>query len=121
MANHLTSEYRAALRWFATDDTGISSEAIVYAALGIARRRWGDGYPRDPADLGRCLRMLKRMPWAARGIEKLARRNKVWRALKKRWAELEQSMIAEVGIGWEKARSAPRTFDLMDKIIVGAR
>jgi hypothetical protein len=115
----MNSEYRAAMRWMADDDTGASSTAIVCAALNIPYQSIfaRDARPYDPDDLGRCLRMLKRMPWAKRGIDRLARHNKTWRSLRKHWSELSDLMAEEVGIRWEKARNAPRTYARMQEVI----
>jgi hypothetical protein len=119
----MNSEYRAALRWLASGDTGMSSEALLYAALSINNKDpfRNCNYPHDPDDLGRCLRLLKRLPWVKRGMSRLARRNKVWKALAKNWSEIHKLMASEVGIDWSKGRSAPQTFTEMSKIIDDAR
>jgi hypothetical protein len=40
-----------------------------------------------------------------------------WAALVDRWSEIEASHLAEVGLRWTKARSAPKTFKLMCEIL----
>jgi hypothetical protein len=40
-----------------------------------------------------------------------------WAALAPRWDEVEASHLAEVGLGWTKARCAPKTSALMQSIL----
>jgi hypothetical protein len=40
-----------------------------------------------------------------------------WAALVERWADIERSHLEEVGVGWTKAQSAPRTYELMRGIL----
>lgn len=112
------AEHRAALRWLASGDTGMSSRAILYAALQIAREDGhGNECPFDPDDLGRCLRLLRRLPWARRGLDRLARRCPVWKRLRAHWVELAKSMDGEVGIDWSKGRIARGTYDRMKAVL----
>jgi hypothetical protein len=101
------------IRWFSDGDTGMSSKAI---ATHMTTGDCDGSYPHDPADLGRCLRLLERFPdWKPR-IGEMARYGSVWRAYAEHWDELAASMAAEVGINWSKGRSAPKTYDLMKRI-----
>ena len=115
MTDTTTGEHEAAKEWLASDDAGISSTAIVHAALGVKGGRT-DFEPLDPADFGRCLRMLRLMPWAERGLPILAAESKAWLHIYMNWYVVEQSMLAEVGIDWEKAKTAPKTYALMRRI-----
>jgi hypothetical protein len=64
-AREETMEYRKALVWLFSDDTGLSSESIMAHMLGI-RKNWSDA-PSDDADRGRCVRLLKIFPeWIPR-------------------------------------------------------
>jgi hypothetical protein len=105
---------RRALLWLAGGDSGMSSEAIVHHMLGME----SDGsYPYDPADLGRCLRMLELFPeWKPR-ITEMAVYSKAWKSLADRWDSLAAMMADEVGIDWSKGRSAPRTYKAMKSAI----
>lgn len=107
------TDLRRVIHWFASKDTGMSSEAIAsHMAIGEC-----DGsYPHDPADLGRCLRLLKLFPeWEAR-IGEMSAYGKVWAAYAARWQDMKTAMEDEVGIDWSKARKAPKTYDLMKNI-----
>ena len=101
------------LDWMTGGDTGMSSKEIaMHMTTGQADR----SYPLDPADLGRCLRLLERFPeWRPR-IGEMAKYGPVWARYVERWDEMAQSMADEVGIDWSKGRSAPRTYDLMHEI-----
>ena len=107
--------------WHGGADTGMSSRAI---ATVISMGGWtGEklAYPHDPADLGRCLRLLRLIPeWKPRMV--LMRvTDPVWAAMVDRWDDLEKSMTEEVGIFWEKGTTAPRTYALMRSIIEGVQ
>lgn len=96
-------------------DAGLSATAILCAALGVKDNARRD-YPYDPRDLGRCLRLLEKHPWAWAGVEALARKCPVWKRYKDNWSKLRETFICEAGLRWEKADSAPKTYKLMAKI-----
>lgn len=99
-------------QWLSSHDTGMSSKAI---ALHMASGYCDGSAPSDPADLGRCLRMLELFPeWKSR-IGEMTRYGGEWLGLAPHWHELAKSMDDEVGIDWSKARAAPKTYDLMRK------
>lgn len=101
------------LQWFCTGKVGLSSKAMVCAVIGLPCD--GD-YPRDPDDLNRCLLLLEMVPEVRRSFHKIAAINDQWRRLIARWNEVEQCFVDEVGLGWSKGISAPRTYDLMQQI-----
>jgi hypothetical protein len=107
-----------AAAWGASGDTGISSEALCSVMLGRdPRRDWGYNYPHDPSDLGRCLRLLDKIPeWASR-ISEMAKLSPEWAALVARWEEIAATMVDEVGIDWSKGREAPKTYALMKSVL----
>lgn len=75
-------------QWLSGNDTGASSKAIALTALGQMPRR--PEHPRDAADFGRCLRLLKAAPEAKAGLDELGvRGGPYWIALVARWGELE--------------------------------
>jgi hypothetical protein len=84
---------------------------------GKVDRSWGGGHPSDPSDLGRCLRLLELFPeWKPR-VSEMAAYGAGWAGLTARWDEIANSMADEVGIAWEKGKSASRTYDLMQTAI----
>jgi len=114
---------RIAMDWLLNSgDTGLSSEAIARHMLGLeshGRRPWA--YPLDPADMGRCLRLLELIPeWMPR-LHEMASYCPEWAALIARWDEIAASMRDEVGIDWSKGRRAERTYNLMKDILGAAR
>lgn len=97
-------------RWFAEGEVGASSQFMAAVALGAK----GDGsYPLDPADLNRCLKLVKAVPAIRRDFPKIRARSKKWRAVIDHWDELKKMFVAEVGWDWSKAKSAPKTYDRM--------
>jgi hypothetical protein len=108
------TELERAMLWLGGRDTGSSSKSIMRHMLGAPSGEMD--YPIDPADLGRCLRLLAEIPeWRPR-IGEMATRGAVWALYAARWRGLEASMDAEVGIDWSKGRSAPLTHDLMNSL-----
>jgi hypothetical protein len=78
---------------------------------GTVRGHWN--HPHDPADLGRCLRLLEAVPeWKPRIVE-MSRHSIGWAVLSARWDEIAASMADEVGIDWSKGTKAPKTYALM--------
>lgn len=106
------------LKWFLSGDTGLSSKALASCFLG---HDYEDQYfaPRDPSDVGRCLRLIRIVPEIRRCVDILAKKHKIWALVAPHWDAIEKSMIDEVGIDWEKGRSAPITFNLMSKVFRG--
>lgn len=108
-----------ARQWIVSDDVGTSSKAIWARMMGVGARHGCDSYPHDPADLGRCLRLLGLIPeWKPR-IGEMAQSSIHWARLCSRWTDLEICMDREVGIDWSKGRRAPVTYDFMRAILDG--
>lgn len=76
-----TIEQRA-LEWFAGSDTGASSKTIANHMLGLEQEKpFGIAEPSDGDDLGRCLRLLAKIPeWEAR-IGEMEALSNTWAAL----------------------------------------
>ena len=108
------NEVQQAMAWMQTRDTGVSSEAIMQTMLGVKARP--DTYPSDPSDLGRCIRLLDRIPaWRAR-ISEMGQVGYVWRSLVSHWDELEATYRAELANPSERCGPWP-TFDRMKQLI----
>jgi hypothetical protein len=99
--------------WFGSGDTGLSSETIALWLSARVKNGWGPHTPSDPSDLGRCLRLLERIPeWKTRMAE-MAECSEGWARMMIYWDEIAASMADEVGIDWSKGRSAPKTYEMM--------
>lgn len=105
-------------KWLMGSDTGVSSKAILaFMVLVPNGTVYADTYPYDPADLGRCLRLLDLIPeWKPHVAGMASNCGPYWKALVERWDELSVSLAAEVGEGWPKG-SAPKTYALMRSIL----
>lgn len=102
------------LEWLAGRDTGVSSKSLAFQFLGIKNSGpFGIDAPVDPADLGRCLRLIALVPEVRKCVDELAAVNTAWSRLAPVWDEITQSMIDEVGIDWSKGKKAPKTYELM--------
>lgn len=102
------------INWFFTGHVGASSRVMASTVSGATAT---DGsYPLDPADFNRCLMFLDAVPEAREHLYKLKAVNDNWRKLIERWHEVEISFLKEVGFNWKKAKSAPKTYELMKDI-----
>lgn len=109
-----------AKRWIVDGRVGMSSRAIWSSMMGETAKDMS--YPRDPADLNRCLLLLDLIPeWKPR-IPDMAQHSPQWAALVKRWDEIVQCFLDEVGLDWNKGHNlrASSTYALMCAAIDGA-
>jgi len=107
------------LAWFIGGETGISSEAMAAAVTDHEpNEKWSGlgNYPSDPDDLNRCLMFLDAVPEARAHLHKVALLSDTWALLIENWEELERTFLEEAGY-WSKVRSAPKTYDLMKRLI----
>lgn len=104
--------------WVVGRDTGCSSQAIWANMMGAGKPAyWGWFHPLDPADLGRCLRLLRLIPEWRERMPEMAQHSPEWAALVERWDDLAAMMEDEVGIDWSKGKSARRTYDAMNAVL----
>lgn len=102
------------VKWLANSWVGSSSKCMaMYLAFDEMTDR---SHPYDPDDLDRCLKLLEAAPGLRKHIHKMANVSPQWQALIECWEELEACHLEEVGLGWTKARSAPKTYKLMQDI-----
>jgi hypothetical protein len=101
------------LRWLANGETGMSSETMAYTAIGIKTHK---SHPYDPADLNRCLVLVKKVPEIKKHFGKIAKISKQWKAVIDNWTLLEMTFVTEVGWNWSKSMAAPKTYELMKKL-----
>ncbi len=117
--DNLTPEQRKVIKWLCNGEVGSSSECM---AMWLAFGEIGDvNHPHDPADLDRCLRLLDAAPELRGVLTNMAKLSPSWNALISSWDAIEKSHLDEVGLGWTKARRAPKTYDLMRTVLEGAR
>lgn len=98
--------------WMFGDDTGLSSQAIVAFFEGIPAGSWGYSHPLDPADLGRCLRLLAIAPEYKTRLSEMSNASLEWAALIPHWNELESLYQAE----FENGR-APKCYARMRELL----
>lgn len=78
-------DYRELVAWFAGNDTGLSSEHMAAVAAGVP----GNGnHPHDPSDLGRCIRLVQRVPWIRSAFPEIAASSAAWKKVIDHWDEL---------------------------------
>lgn len=110
------------VEWLAGGERGVSSNTIVEHLTGWpALKDWRGDIPHDPDDLDRCLKLLAAVPLLRVMLPGMATHSPEWAAMVARWDEVEASHLAEVGLGWTKAKSAPKTYALMRQIIDAQR
>ncbi len=102
------------LNWYANGEKGLSSEAMAAALSGNTPTRIY--HPGDPADLNRCIKLVAAVPESRSHLQEVAKLSPQWEKIIKHWDELEKSFIDEVGFDWCKAKSAPKTFKLMNSL-----
>ena len=87
-----------ALKWIAGNDTGTSSKTLWSAMMGVVEGpRQLNGcvapyysVPCDPADFGRCHRLLLLVPEWRKDLAKVAEIFPAWKPLVDNWPELER-------------------------------
>jgi len=108
---------QAVIDWLADGEIGVSSKCMaMWLAFGKRTRDAFGGYPHDPDDMDRCLKLLHRAPGLRERLPKMAELNKTWAAMVARWDEIEACQMAEIGLDWTKGKSAPKTYALMQEV-----
>lgn len=85
------------IEWMLSNDTGISSKTICAVMTNSnPRANFWAGFPHDPADFGRCYRLLKLFPeWRGR-LPEVAERFPEWSKLVIAWDELTDTYENEL-------------------------
>lgn len=104
---------RPEVRWLAGGDTGTSSITIWSVMTGWSMPDGRDpSHPHDPADFGRCHRLLETFPqWRPR-MREVAEKHPEWAGLVAAWDELTSLYLEELPSG-----RAPRCYARMREII----
>lgn len=111
---------RKVANWLIHGRVGLSSKTMAAWLAYGEKFEDGHNHPHDPDDLDRCLNLLNTVPELRIFFPNMAALSKTWAALVENWDEIERSHLDEVGLGWTKARSAPKTYALMRMIIDNA-
>jgi hypothetical protein len=105
------------INWLANGRRGISSNTIVERLTGIKTLDdWGGSHPLDPADLGRCRRLLDDVPELQNEFSRMRDVSPTWAALVDRWDELCATMDREAPEWRSGIGSAPETYRIMKEI-----
>jgi hypothetical protein len=84
----MSSEEKQCLEWLASGDCGISSKTMLFALTGIPA---GDrDHPHDIADVGRCVRMLRELPFLRPKIGMVIEKFPHWMPFIDCWEHLER-------------------------------
>jgi hypothetical protein len=120
---------RAARRWLAAGEQGLSSCSIFWRLTGVKPDTIsGESkyhHPHDPSDLRRCLLLLDQVPEFRGRIKEMSGCSQEWNALVGRWDELVRLLESELPRKqWAsppRDAEAPKTYALMQQILRGAR
>jgi len=93
------------INWITGNDTGISSKAIWSVMMGAASFSNTD-VPHDPADFGRCYRLLKLFPEWRNRLDEVATAFPKWGPMVREWDHMEYL--------YEKDKATGRCSDLYD-------
>jgi hypothetical protein len=105
--------------WLHGGHRGISSNAIVERLTGLPCMDGWDmrfSNPSDPADLGRCIRLLIAVPELRPRFEEMRSVSPEWGALVNHWEELAALYYEELPTG-----RARKCYSRMRELIDGAR
>jgi hypothetical protein len=95
--------------WFRGTDTGASSKVLASILSGRVYR--DSSYPYDPADIGRCFRMLNKFPELEERIGLMQNVHPVWNQYVLHWKELRAL--------WEEEspkKTCPKLYDRMQEL-----
>lgn len=102
-----------AYAWKRGDDTGVSSNTIWYTMMGLPWASWWrPSPPMDPADLGRCHRLLDAIPEWRERLPEVVRLYPEWGPLVREWDRLIGLYLRELPSG-----SAPECYAAMQALL----
>lgn len=100
------STMERAVAWLRGGDTGSSSETILEVMTGIPVKK--HDIPYDPADFGRCYRLLKQFPEWKPQLRKVAERFPIWTPFVDNWTTMEKIYERD-----EPTNSSAELYDMM--------
>jgi hypothetical protein len=104
-------KYTNAREWFESWDKGISALTIFNAFKGHGQSSMGPNVPHDPADFGRCYRLLKVAPEWRVNLQQVADKHLFWQPFVDHWDTMEKLYEEELPSG-----RAPKLYALMQKL-----
>lgn len=106
--------------WLNGTDTGSSSKLMALVLSGKSTRGIETynrkAHPYDPADIGRCFRMLDEFPDLKEHLDKMREISPVWNKLIDHWGEMEALYKEEVP---NHTGKAPKLYKLMQELVYG--
>jgi hypothetical protein len=112
--------------WLASGDTGSSSKAIMlWLSARQTEKTFGPSVPSDAGDLGRCLRLLGRIPeWKSR-MPEMTGAGGYWPTFARRWDEIVAQFMEDCGgnvpAKWGEWPDTSKTYALMRQVMDEAR
>ena len=106
------NDWTTADEWARSWDVGISSATIWSVLTGRPSPLGTYDVPRDPGDIGRCFRLLDKLPAWRERLDAVAHRFPKWRPLVDHWDELRALYDEEVASG-----TAPKLYDRMQALL----
>lgn len=104
------------IEWLANGERGLSSETIVQRLTGIDCAHC-DIHPYDPSDLGRCRKLMERVPALRDRFSEMRDVSPQWAALVDHWDELCATMDEEAP-EWRKWQgAAANTYRRMNELL----
>lgn len=100
------------VEWFVNGERGMSSEVMAATALRI-KNNHNNFAPVDPADLNRCIKLLKAAPEIKMRFSDIANLSGRWKLIIDNWDKLVEMFVTEVGYDWCLAQRAPKTYKFM--------
>ena len=110
---------RAAVRWLASGERGVSSNTIFQWLTGIDALKGGRmGHPYDPADFRRCRLLLEQVPELQPHFYRMREVSQQWSNLVDQWAAICATMDEELP-DWREGPGgiAKKTYDLIKAAI----
>ena len=104
-----------ATAWIIGHDTGVSSKTIWAVMIGGNPDRKNTSYwdiPSDPADFGRCYRLLKLIPEWKKDLNKVAKTFPKWKYFIDNWDKMEAMYLEELPTG-----RCPKLYEFMQEYI----
>lgn len=105
------SEGMGLTAWLASDDVGLSSKYMASVLSGQFYA--SNNHPRDPADLGRCIRLLIAVPELASQLHEMKACSPQWSAVIDNWDKWKE--LYEAGEGkelYQEMKSAYKSIEV---------